>query len=56
MIPEAVTLDVTFGWRCDGGANALCSFDLLPELLGHGETEDEALEDLRAQFAALVWH
>lgn len=57
MMADVVTLDVTIGRRNDGhGTEALCSCELLPELLGHGETEDDAVQDLQSQYNAIVWH
>lgn len=57
MTPDAVTMDVTIGRLNDGDrSSAICSCELLPELLGHGDTEDEAIEDLVQQFQAITWH
>lgn len=55
MSPDVVALEVTIGRVMDGDG-VLCSSEALPELLGHGSTEAEAVEDLQEQYAAIVWH
>lgn len=50
-------MDVTIGRLNDGDrSSAICSCELLPELLGRGDTEDDAVEDLLQQFQAITWH
>lgn len=55
MIPDVVALEVTVGRVMDGDC-VLCSSEALPELLGHGATEAEAVKDLQEQYASIVWH
>lgn len=31
-------------------------FDAIPEIVGHGETEAEAVDDLLDQLEAVTWH
>jgi predicted RNase H-like HicB family nuclease len=51
-----VTFDVTVEPINDGGLVWACVFDDLPEFVGHGATEDEAMTDLREQLNLIVWH
>lgn len=53
---DVVTFDVTVEPINDGGSVWACVFDDLPEFVGHGATEDEAMADLCEQLSTIVWH
>ena len=57
MIVETVAVDVTIGMLMDGAVLSwVCSTNDCADLVGHGATADEAIEDLRCQYEAIVWH
>ncbi len=57
MSPGTVAVEVTVGMLMDGAADSwVCATDDCSDLVGHGSTEDEAVDDLRAQYEAIVWH
>lgn len=57
MSPETIAVDVTIGMLMDGASQSwVCSTDDCADLVGHGATADEAVEDLRCQYEAIVWH
>lgn len=53
---DVVTFDVTVEPINDGGSVWACVFDDLPEFVGHGATEDEAMADLCEQLSTIVWY
>lgn len=57
MIAEAITMEVTIGMLmdCDTG-EWVCTAEEMPDLMGHGHTAEEAVEDLRTQYESIVWH
>lgn len=56
MIPVEMWPATVGGY--DDGAIGLRSavLDAVPEIVGHGETDDDAVEDLCHQLQAIVWH
>lgn len=50
-------MEVTIGMLmdCDTG-EWVCTSEEVPDLMGHGHTAEEAVEDLRTQYESIVWH
>ena len=57
MTPDAVEVEVTIGMLMDGASRDwVCSTNDCADLVGRGASADEAIEDLRSQYEAIVWH
>ena len=55
MIPSVLSWDAVVEPMADSSgwiAIAVCA----PEIIGHGDTDDEAIDDLREQLEAIEYH
>lgn len=52
-----MAVEVTIGMLMDSSDGGwVCATNDCADLVGHGATADEAVEDLRCQYEAIVWH